>query len=101
MPTVPRQAPGLTVPLWTPPKMSYAAMASFTETTASTSATGVTPPSHLPPRAPATEPMDMLPPPTMENLLASAGVGRGYRPWALLPVPAALGLCQMRPRMPQ
>ena len=71
---VPRQAPGLTVPLWTLPTESYATMAPSTETMASTSATGVTPPSHLPPRVPAIEPMDMLPPPTTENLLATAGV---------------------------
>ena len=77
---VPRQAPGPTVPLWTPPTVSYVAMVSSTETTASTSAIGVTPPSHLPPRVPAIEPMDTLPPPTMENLLATAGVGWGRKP---------------------
>ena len=38
----------------TPPTVSYAAMVSSTETTASTSAAGVTPPSHLPPGMPAT-----------------------------------------------
>ena len=89
---VPCQAPGPTVPLWTPPTESYVTMASSTETTASTSATGVTPPSHLPLRAPAIEPMDMLPPPTMENLLATAGIGRGRKPQTLLRMPAALGL---------
>ena len=55
-------------------------MASSTETMASTSATGMTPLSHLPPRAPAIEPMDTLPSPTMENLLATAGVGQGHKP---------------------
>ena len=80
---VPRQAPGLTAPLWMPPTASYATMASSTETTASTSATGVTPPSHLPPRAPAIEPMDMLPPLTMDNLLATAGVSWGRKPQTL------------------
>ena len=77
---VPHQAPGLTAPLWMPPTVSYVTMASSTETTASTSATGVTPPSHLPPRAPAIEPMDTLLPLTMENLLATAGVGQGHKP---------------------
>ena len=98
---VPPQAPGPTVPLWTPPTESYVTMASSTETTASTSATGVTPSSHLPLRVPAIEPMDTLPPPTMENLLATAGVGRGRKPQTLPRMPAALGLQQMRPRMPQ
>ena len=77
---VPHQAPGLTAALWAPPTVSYTAMVSSTETMASTSATGVTPPSHLLPRAPTIEPMDTLPPPTMENLLVTAGVGRGRKP---------------------
>ena len=77
---VPRQAPDPTAALWTPPTVSYMAMVSSTETTASTSATGVTPLSHLSPRVPAIEPMDTLLPPTMENLLATAGVGRGHKP---------------------
>ena len=76
-------------------------MVSSTETTASTSATGVTPPSHLLPRAPAIEPMDTLPPPTMVNLLATAGVGWGRKPQTPLRMPAATGLRQTRPRMPQ
>ena len=95
------QAPGLTAPLSTPPTVSYVAMVSSTETTASISATGVTPPSHLPPRAPAIEPMDMLPPPTTENLLATAGISRGCKPQTLPRMPAAPGLRQMRPRTPQ
>ena len=77
---VPHQASCPTAPLWMPPTASYATMASSTETTASTSATGVTPPSHLPPRVPTIELMDTLPPLTMENLLATASVGRGHKP---------------------
>ena len=76
---VPRQAPGLTSALWTPPSMSYVAMVSSTETTASTSAAGVTHPSYLPPGMPPLEAMDTLPAPTTENLLATAGVSRGGR----------------------
>ena len=91
----------MTAALWTPPTVSYAAMVSSTETTASTSAAGVTPPSHLPPGMPTLEPMDMLPAPTMENLLATAGVDWGHKPQTQLQMPAAPGLCQMRPRMPQ
>ena len=98
---VPHQAPDLTAALWMPPTVSYTAMVSSTKTTASTSATGVTPPSHLPPRAPAIKPMDTLPHPTTENLLATAGIGRGHKPQTPWQMPAALGLCQMRPRTPQ
>ena len=98
---VPRQAPGLTTALWAPPTVSYTAMVSSTETTASTSATGVTPPSHLPPRAPAIKLMDTLPPPTTENLLAIASVGRGRKPQTPPRMPAAPGLRQMRPQTPQ
>ena len=87
--------------LWTPSTVSYMAMVSSTETTASTSATGVTPPSYLPPGMPALEAMDTLPAPTTENLLATAGVGRGSRTQADPRIPAALGLRQMRPKMPQ
>ena len=98
---VPRQAPGPTTALWVPPTASYVAMVSSTETTASTSATGATPPSHLPPRAPAIDPMDTLLPPTTENLLATAGVSRGRKPQTPPRMPAAPGLRQTRPRMPQ
>ena len=98
---VPRQAPGPTAALWTPPTVSYAAMVSSTETTVSTSAAGVTPLSHLPPGMPTHEAMDTLPAPTMENLLATAGIGRGRKPWTQPRMPAAPGLHQMRPRMPQ
>ena len=76
-------------------------MVSSTETTASTSAAGVTPPSYLTPGMPALKAMDMLPAPTMENLLATAGVGRGHKPRTQPRMPTAPGLRQMRPRMPQ
>ena len=98
---VPCQAPGPTAALWMPPTVSYVAMVSSTETTASTSAAGVTPPSHLPPGMPAIEAMDTLPAPTTENLLATAGVGRGRKPRTPPRMPAAPGLRQMRPWMPQ
>ena len=78
---VPHQAPGPTAALWTPPTVTYMAMVSSTETTASTSAAGVTPLSHLPPEMPTLEPMDTLLAPTTENLLATAGIGQGRKPW--------------------
>ena len=84
---VPRQTPSQASALWTPPMMSYATMASSTETTASSSVGGVPPPRYPPPGLPPVDPapMDMLPAPTSENLLATAGVGRGSRglrqPW--------------------
>ena len=74
---VPHQAPGPMVALWMLPTMSYAAMASSTETTASTSAVGVTPSSYQTSRLPPLEPMDTIPPLTTEHLLLTAGVGRG------------------------
>ena len=77
---VPHQAPGPTMALWAPPMMTYGDMASSSETTASSSAAGVTRQSHLQPGRPTTEPMDTLPAPTMKNLLATAGIGRGLRP---------------------
>ena len=92
---VPRQAPG------SPPTVSYVALVSSTETTASTSAAWVTPPSHLPPGMPTIKPMDTLPVPTTENLLATANVGQGHKPWTPPQMPTAPGLCQMRPQMPQ
>ena len=76
-------------------------MVSSTETTASTSTAGVTPPSHLLPRDPAVELMDTLPPLTTENLLATAGVGRGRKPETPPRIPIAPGLHQMRPKTPQ
>ena len=98
---VPRQVSGPMAALWTPPTLSYLAMVSSTETTASTSTAGVTPMSHLPPRDPAVKLMDMLPPLTMENLLATAGVGRGRKPQTPPHIPTAPGLRQTRPKMPQ
>ena len=76
-------------------------MVSSTETTASTSAARVTPPSYPPPGIPPLEPMDMLPAPTSENLLATAGVSRGGRTQSQLRTPTAPGIHQMRPRVPQ
>ena len=98
---VPHQASGPTAALWTPPTLSYSAMVSSTETTASTSVSGVTPPSHLPPREPAIELMDTLPPLTTENLLATAGVGQGRKPQTPPRIPTAPGLRQTRPKTPQ
>ena len=98
---VPHQAPGPMAALWTPPTVTYAAMVSSTVTTASTSAAGVTPPSHLPPGMPTIEPMDTLPAPTTENLLATAGVGWGRKARTPPRMPTAPGLRQTRPRMPQ
>ena len=45
--------------------------------------------------------MDTLPAPTMENLLATAGIGRGHKPRTLPRMPTAPGLCQIRPQTPQ
>ena len=73
-------------------------MVSSTETTASTSTAGVTPPSRLPPRDPAVELMDMLPPLTTENLLASAGAAN-HRPRHAYQ--QLLVSHQMRPKTPQ
>ena len=98
---VPYQAPGPMAALWTPPTVSYAAMVSSTETTGSTSVAGVTPPSHRPPGMPVLEPMDTLPAPTMENLLATAGISQGHKPQTLLQAHTAPGLRQTRPKMPQ
>ena len=76
-------------------------MISSTETTASTSVAGATCPSHPPPGMPPLEAMDTLPAPTTENLLASAGVGRGSRTRTQPRTPTAPGLRQMRPKVPQ
>ena len=99
--TIPHQLPGPMTALRTPPTVSYMAMVSSTETTASTSVAGVTHLSYPPPGMPPLEAMDMLPAPTTENLLATAGVGRGTRSQSQLGTPTAPGICQMRPRMPQ
>ena len=92
--------------LWTPPKPSYASMASSMMTTASTSMRGVSPTMGPPPGFPAIgvpTPMDVLP---GYNPLAHAGVGRGLwpqsapssaGPWA----PGAVGLCQPQPSAPR
>ena len=98
---IPHQAPGQTSALWTPPTVSYVAMVSSTKTTASTSAAGVTHPSYPPPEMPPLEAMDMLPAPTTENLLATAGVGRGGKTRSQPRTPTTPGICQMRPRAPQ
>ena len=98
---VPHQASGPTAALWTPPTLSYSAMVSSTKTTASTSTAGVTPPSHLPPKGPAIELMDTLPPLTTENLLATAGVSRGRKSQTPPHIPTAPGLHQTRPKTPQ
>ena len=93
---VPHQTPSQASALWMPPMMSYATMASSTETTASSSAGGVPPPRYpplgLPPVDPA--PIDILPAPTSENLLATAGVGRGGRGLRQPRTPTAPGLRQ-------
>ena len=100
---VPHQTPSQASALWTPPTMSYAAMASSTETTASSSVGGVPPPRYPPPGLPPVDPalMDTLLAPTSENLLATAGVGRGGRGLRQPRTPAAPGLRQTRPMAPQ
>ena len=94
---MPRQVPGKTTSLWSPPVPSYAAMASPTETIASTStASRAVGTSSMPPL----EAMETLPPLSMASLLLTAGVGRGVGgqtpPWA----PTAPGPHQSRPRAP-
>ena len=76
-------------------------MASSTKTTATSSVAGITPSSCPPPGIPPLEPMDTLPVPTSENLLATAGVGRGSRTRSQLRTPTTPGICQMRPTAPQ
>ena len=97
----PRQVSGPMATLWAPPSLSYAAMVSSTETTASTSTAGATSSSHSLPRDPLGEPMDTSSPLTTENLLATTGIGRGRRPRVPLNRPTAPGLRQMRPQTPQ
>ena len=95
---VPRQTPSQGSALWTPPTMSYATMASPTETTASTPVGGV-PPLGYPPLGPPPGDlvlMDMLPAPSTEKLLATAGVCRGWRSPAVGPqTPTAPGSHQV------
>ena len=82
---VPHQTPSQGSALWMPLTMSYPTMASPTETTARSSVGGV-PPLRYPPPGPTPgdpAPMDMLPAPTSENLLATASVSRGSRGWRL------------------
>ena len=98
---IPHQAPSQAPALWMPLMMSYVAMASSTETTASSSVAGVPPPRYPPPGLPPLEPMDMLPALTSENLLATAGVSRGGRGQRQPSTPTAPGLCQTRPTAPQ
>ena len=80
---VPCQTPSQGSALWMPPMMSYTTMAFPTETTASSSVGGVPPLRYPPPGLTPGDPalMDTLPAPTSENLLATAGVGRGGRGW--------------------
>ena len=86
--------------LWMPPVVSYVAMASSTETTASTSTIGVTPSRYQTSGLPLLEPMDTSPPLTTEELLLTAGVGRGARGWTPPWTPTTPGPRQPRPRMP-
>ena len=99
--SIPHQTPSQASALWMPPMMSYVAMAFSTETTASSSAAGVPPPRYPPPGLPPLEPMGTLPAPTLENLLATAGVDRGGRGQSQPSTPTAPGICQMRPTAPQ
>ena len=91
---VPRQTPSQASALWMPPMISYATMASSTETTASSSAGGIPPLRYPPPGLPPIDPvpMDTLPAPTSENLLATAGVGRAGRGLRQPQTPTAPGL---------
>ena len=93
---VPRQTPSQASALWTPSMMSYATMASSTETMASSSVGGVPSPRYPPPGLPPVDPvlMDMLLAPTSENLLATAGVGRGGRGLRQPRTPTTPGLHQ-------
>ena len=94
---MPRQAPGATTSLWSPPGMSYAAMASSTETIASTSTTlRAVGTSSMPPL----ETMETSPPLSMASLLLAAGVGRGAGGWTPPRAPTAPGPHQSRPRAP-
>ena len=95
---VPHQTPSQGSSLWMPLTMSYAAMASPTETTASTPVGGVLPLGYPAPGPPPGGPvlMDMLPAPSTGNLLATAGVGRGWKTSAAGPrTPTAPGLRQV------
>ena len=71
--SIPHQTPSQASALWTPPMMSYMAMASSTETTASSSAARVPPLRYPPPGLPPLEPMDMLLAPTSLVSVGAAG----------------------------
>ena len=94
---MPHQAPGATTSLWSPPVLSYAAMASPTETIASTStdlrAVGTS-------SMPQLEAMEMSPPLSTASLLLTAGVGRGAGGRTPPRAPTAPGPHQSRPRAP-
>ena len=94
---MPHQAPGVTMALWSPPVASYAAMASPTETIASTSTVGAT---ALGTGMLQLEPMETSPPLSTANLLLTAGVGRGAGRQTPLRAPTAPGPCQSRLRAP-
>ena len=100
---VPRQTSSQALALWMPLTMSYATMASSTKTTASSSVGGVPPLRYPPPGLPPVDPvpMDMLPAPTSENLLATAGVGRGGRGLRQPQTPTVPGPHPVRPTAPQ
>ena len=100
--SVPHQTPGQASALWTPPTMSYTAMASSTETTASSSVGRVPPLRYPPPGRPPLEPAPIhtLLAPTSENFLATAGVCRDSRGLRQPRTPTAPGLCQTRPTAP-
>ena len=94
---MPRQALGATTSLWSPPVLSYAAMASPTDTIASTStASRAGGTSGMPPL----EAMDTSPPLSTASLLLTAGVGRGARGWTPPRAPTTPGPCQSGPRAP-
>ena len=94
---VPHQAPGATTALWSPPVASYAAMASPTETIASTSTAGATTSRT---GMPQLEPMETSPPLSTVNLLLTAGVGRGTGRQTPPQAPTTPGPHQSRPRAP-
>ena len=85
--------------LWTPPKASYASIASSMMTTASTSMRDVSPTMGPPPGFPAMAAPTLMDVLQSYNPLAYAGVGRGLWPWSVPGsarprVPGAVGLCQ-------